>query len=128
MNYSSIHLELSKTYSYILFDPETYLGCNYQTILNFWWFVDGLNSEQAQVLGEFYDNTDYNTRLERYEQLDSLDNEYSIVIWDFVSDICASEYSKFDYLMAWITVELMFMHELLDEGLSLLFVPMLGEL
>jgi hypothetical protein len=126
MNYSSIHLKISETYPDVLNDPEKYLGLNYATILNFWWFVDGINSEQAQVMGEFYDNTDNNTRGERYRQLDSLCNEYSLEIWDFVSDICA--YTDFEYLAAWITIELMYMHELLDKGLSLLFVPMLGEL
>jgi hypothetical protein len=40
----------------------------------------------------------------------------------------ADEYSEFDYLMGWITLELMVMHELLDKCLPLLFVQMLKEL
>lgn len=132
MNYSTIHLELSKTYPYILYEPETYLGVNYQTILNFWWFVDGLNSEQAQVLGEFYDNTDHNAKHERTARLDSFDDEYSFAIWDIVTDVCIdksiSEFTGFEYLIGWITLELMVMHALLDEDLPLLFVPMLGQL
>jgi hypothetical protein len=130
MNYSAIHSKLSETHPNVLNDPEKYLGLNYSTILNFWWFVDGLNSEQAQLLEKIYNNTDYHIRCKRHNRLES--NLYSDLVWFVAVDVCAdkelSESCGFERLMGWITLELEVMHELFNEGLSLVFVPMLGEL
>jgi hypothetical protein len=133
MNYSSIHSKLSETHPDVLNDPEKYLGLNYATILNFWWFVDGLNSEQAQLLEKIYNYTDYNTISDRYSRLEGPNYlACSNILWDVAVSVCAgkdlSEMCGFEFLMAWITLELKVMHELFNEGLPLVFVPMLGEL
>ena len=133
MNYSSIHSKLSETHPDVLNDPEKYLGLNYATILNFWWFVDGLNYEQAHLLQKIYNYTFWDTIRDRYIRLNGLKHSaYSNIVWDVAVSVCAgkdlSEMCGFEFLMAWITLELKVMHELFNEGLSLVFVPMLGEL
>jgi hypothetical protein len=136
MNYSFIHLKLYKTYPDIFEKPEKYLGPNYQTILNFWWVVDGLNYEQVRILEKIYNKTSYEIRSHIYRQINehvkTEKYEFEEYIWNAVVGACEDKHDSlfngFDLLMGWITLELMVMHELLDKGLYLLFVPMLEDL
>jgi hypothetical protein len=75
MNYSPIHSKLSETHPDVLNDPEKYLGLNCATILNFWWFVDGLNSEQAHLLQKIYNYTVWDTIRDRYIRLNGLNTQ-----------------------------------------------------
>jgi hypothetical protein len=136
VNYSPIHIKISKTYPDVLEEPEKYLGPNYETILNFWWFVDGLNCEQARILGTAYRETIYEIRSQSYkhinEHVETKEYQFADDIWNNVIGACEDKdfslYDEFEFLMGWITLELMVMHELLDKGLPLLFVQMLKDL
>jgi hypothetical protein len=52
MNYSKIHARVAEYDAIdreeILNKPENYFGPNYQTVLNFWWFVESLQEEHLK--------------------------------------------------------------------------------
>jgi hypothetical protein len=43
--------------------PEAFLGVNYKDVLNFWWFLDGLNEDQWEIVRERYYVLDYKVRV-----------------------------------------------------------------
>jgi hypothetical protein len=46
----------------VLTSPEKYLGKNYETVINFWWFMDGLTENQWNEVARRYDAIDYAAR------------------------------------------------------------------
>jgi hypothetical protein len=42
----------------VLTNPEKYLGVNYQAVMKFWWFMDGLAENQWNVVARRYDALD----------------------------------------------------------------------
>jgi hypothetical protein len=121
-----------------LTSPQDFLGPNYETVLNFWWFMDGLTADQ------------WNEVARRYRALDSAARNAAgsaardaagsaarsaardaagSAAWYAAGD--AAGYSARDaaWYAAWYaardaTWELMSMHTLLDDGKTLLFVPL----
>jgi hypothetical protein len=48
----------------VLGNPERYLGPNYEAVLKFWWFLDGLSKKQWKVVSQRYISLDYKIRLD----------------------------------------------------------------
>ncbi len=136
MNYSKAHQKFSTEFQNpeALTSPQDFLGPNYETVLNFWWTMDSLTETQ------------WNEVARRYDALDS-------AAWDAAWDAAgyaarnaagdAAGYAAEDaavsaarsaaWSAAWsaagyATYELMGMHTLLNDGKTLLFVPLFGDL
>ena len=45
-----------------LTNPQDFLGPNYETVINFWWFMDGLTENQWNEVARRYDALDYAAR------------------------------------------------------------------
>jgi hypothetical protein len=121
-----------------LTNPQDFLGPNYETVLNFWWTMDSLTETQ------------WNEVARRYDALDSAavsaagSAAGSAAVSAAVSAAgYAAGYAAYDaawsaaYDAAWsaaraaagyATYELMGMHTLLNDGKTLLFVPLFGDL
>ena len=124
MNYSTTHKNFSAELQNpeALTNPQDFLGPNYETVLNFWWTTGSLTGDQ------------WNEVARRYDALDS-------AAWDAAWDAAASAaYDAAGYAAwsaAWYaagsaamnaagyaTYELIGMHTLLNDGKTLLFVPL----
>ena len=130
MNYSKAHQHFAQNItSDVFYNPEKYLGPNYASVLNFWWYLESLTREQLLELQENYDlnsgqyNMRYQVLVEYAESIVGFDNRYRAVTASrsHVGDIIG----QFPNIPAPVTLELMAMHTILDKGEELIFVPML---
>jgi hypothetical protein len=56
MTYSKIHQAFSELLEQpdVLTNPEKYLGLNYQDVLNFWIYVEGLSEQEREEIRQRY--------------------------------------------------------------------------
>lgn len=116
MNYSTTHLKLSRDFNSpnVLTAPQDFLGPNYATVINFWWYIDGLTEHQwTEVADRYY----------------SLDYTFSRDAAGIAASYAAASVSGFATTMPrttqlHATYELMGMHKLFERGKTLTFVPM----
>ena len=124
MNYSKIHQLLRKEYlsDKINDSPDLYLGPNYASVLNFWWYLESL-SQIAKI--DYCDNSatkpsGYNNFI--IEQANLLTNYHQAEAW--YATQMALNIGKW---YGWVTVELICMHKILDEGMSPFYLPKIFE-
>jgi hypothetical protein len=116
MNYSKAHKNFSNRLHKpeALNNPQDFLGPNYETVLNFWWTIDSLTGDQ------------WNEVARRYRALDpaawdAARYAASYAAWDAAGDAAWSA-------AGYATYELIGMHTLLNDGKTLLFVPLFNDL
>lgn len=137
MKYSKAHYNLARRLgkngwnNLDVFDiPEKYLGPNYASVLNFWWYLDSLTAEQLLELEDKYmlewarNNRRYHTLFSYAEA--NLGNLYPTSAVNASRANVREIIGKFPNLPAPITLELMTMHTILDSGESLMFVPLVS--
>lgn len=93
----------------ILTNPEKYFGPNYKTLLNFWIYWDGLTNAVKNKFYSLLMGIDYNSfciavRDVKFSTRQVLNIEYNFKYWEY---------------------ETIGMHNILEEGKSLTFIPML---
>ena len=113
----------------VLDNPEKYLGPNYASVLNFWWYLETLTSEQLKEL-EFK----YNWNGQHDERSMTLRN-YSENVCGYSNTINSGRASRthvddiigtFPCIPAPVTFELIALQTILDRGEELIFVPMIS--
>ena len=132
MNYSKAHQRFSEYLKVpeSLERPEDYLGPNYASVLNFWWYLETLTREQLLELEGKYKlkNKQYN---DRYNAL----VEYVELFLGWRSGHHVTQASRshvrgiigqFPNIPAPVTLELMAMHTILDRGEDLIFIPLIS--
>ena len=123
-------MKISTTHQYFsnrvsqeaLTNPEPFLGPNYKTVLNFWYYLDTLSVVQWDVVRERYLAMSYDAR---YAAQDLALN----VAKDVVGEINwnAVYYATPNYTKC-ATYELIAMHNLLEQGKKLTIVPLFDSL
>jgi hypothetical protein len=125
MTYSKIHQKFSKILKNpdALTDPENYLGPNWEDVLNFWIYVDGLSNLEKREIVERYYSLDYN---ERDCAID--------VASDAADEVVGKKFSDAAWNVAWFvtgwgvfgeaTLELITHHKLLEQNKTLTFLPL----
>jgi hypothetical protein len=135
MNYSIPHQNFSYRMNApeALERPEYFLGSNYATILNFWWYLEGLTETQVEIIDRRYRERERvlvklsPTTRANYASAAAVSHHYiKDAAWN------ASFGGNFGYsrthVAGWATYELMGMHLLLQQGDQLVFVPMFSNL
>ena len=135
MSYSKVHQRFSTTIrrSASLTAPQDFLGPNYKTLLDFWWFIESLTETQWKEVASRYNAIDYAARSAAYYA--ALYAALSAATRCSLAAGDAARYAAWD--AAWdaagsaardaagsATYELMGMHTLLNDGKDLLFVPL----
>jgi hypothetical protein len=108
------HKQISEQLNYpeVLTIPEKYFGPNYKPLLNFWIYWDSLSSTQRYDYQDLINNlSDYIWHKAYYEARRSSEKVMN----------CAVS------LLCW-EMEIVGMHEILEEGKSLTFIPLLENL
>jgi hypothetical protein len=99
-------------------DPEEFLGPNYETVLNFWSWIDTLTEDQKKEVNRRWHRLDtiFST-LHAVEMAarNVIGPDCEIVAWDSLNGFAAA---------AWATDELIAMHDILGQGKELIFVPL----
>ena len=144
MNYSKAHQNFSNRLQNpeALTAPEDFLGPNYKTVLNFWTFMDSLTEDNWKEVARRYralDSAAWSVAryAARYAARDAAWDAardaagYAAwcaawdaargAAWDAAGD--AARYAARD-----ATYELIGMHTLLDDGKTLMFVPLFNNL
>jgi hypothetical protein len=133
MTYSKIHQRFAGDVVDRLIEPEKYMGPNYKEILNFWWFLEGLNDSQWENVGERYSLLGENFKHNGLVVSNSLKVQMAVestVIWGAAQRVCVGEGRHIDqvYAVEWATDELISMHLTLEQMHSLVYVPLFDKL
>jgi hypothetical protein len=106
-----------------LTNPEDYLGPNWQDVINFWLYVDGLSYEEKYKMNKCYWALDRDVRIGACCSSRDAAKE---VVGKKVRD--ASWYATYDvsdwYIFQYATNELIAQHKLLEQGKTLVFLPL----
>jgi hypothetical protein len=124
MSYSRIHKHFADNLirhfprEDVLDDPMTFLGPNYETVLNFWKWLDSLTVDQREIVHS-------RNKLSRSDrnQADTIAmmSAYYVIGEEFAKQACLAAGSG---PFGFATYELIGMHLLLEQGNKLTFVPM----
>jgi len=125
-----------------LTNPQDFLGPNYETVLNFWWTMDSLTEPQWEEVARRYDAAGSAARsAARYAACSAARDAAGYAAWDAAG--YAAWYAAWSavggaawsaaWSAAWnaawnATLELIGMHTLLNDGKTLLFVPLFNDL
>lgn len=108
-------------------DPETQLGPNYETVLNFWLFLDTLSKEQMESIGQKY------SRLEMDNRFPNKISEYASKVLanecDVWQDVASQSYHlfypiEFRISLTWATHEIICMHKLIEDDVPIVVLPL----
>jgi hypothetical protein len=109
-------------------DPEVELGPNYETVLNFWLFLDSLTSEQQEtIIANYIEfdrnkcNAGYAERIVKQAEKVVLDERE---LWFRVYSKTSDNDSWLRLALTWATHELVCMHELLANGERMVIIPL----
>jgi hypothetical protein len=144
MNYSKAHQNFSNHLQNpeALTNPQNFLGPNYETVLNFWWFMDGLTEDQWNEVARRYRALDPAARYAAWNAAwnaagiaarDAAGSAARYAAWNaggYAAGIAARDAAGSAARIAAgdATYELIGMHTLLDDGKDLLFVPLFNDL
>ena len=116
-------------YSKAIADPLSYLGPNWETILNFWTYIDSLSVEQWKTVGGRYSaslNCDKENIITRYCKNHSPCQDIQYCTWYLPNKLGTGIYSK--WAAIFVSYELFAMHDLLNDGHELYFIPLFSDL
>ena len=102
--------------------PEKYLGPNWETVINFWKWLDKLSYEQLDVAKDRYREAWDNSYGEWYAALHTAIDASKDVVGEEISN--AAWFAASCDVTAHATHELIAMHKILDGGKTLYFIPM----
>ena len=126
MTYSKTHHSFAEQVNDLqaLVNPEMFLGPNWETVLNFWKWIDTFSEEQWKQVGLRYNHLKHNTQhLSWLTSLVASDKTIS-----GINRACAyrAVYVEYPNTLAspYATFELIGMHLLLEQGNKLAFVPL----
>ena len=140
MTYSKSHQKFSTELQNpeSLTNPQDFLGPNYETVINFWLYMDSLTETQWKEVARRYDALDSDAR---FAAGAAVSYAAGAAAWSAVSYAAgyaasyaagyAAEYAAGSAARyaAWdATWELMGIHTLLNDGKTLLFVPLFNDL
>ena len=118
----------------VLTNPEKYLGKNYETVLNFWTFIDSLTEDNWNEVARRYNDLEPAAGVAAW---DAARDAAWVAAWDAARDAAwdaawdaardAARYATWGAARD-ATYELIGMHTLLDQGKTLMFVPLFGNL
>jgi hypothetical protein len=125
MKYSNALTEFLKIWPECINDFPSYLGQNWETILNFWSWIDTLTVEQWKTIGEKYYPGSGKTACDYGENLDYFE-DVQYCTWKVVNEINGSISAK--EVAIFVSYELMVMHNILNAGHELYIIPMFNDL
>ena len=105
-----------------LTNPEDYLGPNWEDVINFWLYVDTLSVEERGNIQLLFFNLDYATletalHAATDASAEVVGGKVGLAAWDASNNVA-------NWVFGWITYELLGHHKLLEQGKTLMFLPL----
>jgi hypothetical protein len=125
MTYSKIHQKFSERLNQpdVLTDPEKYLGPNYQDVLNFWIYLEGLSDKEKEEMANHYWDLDDDVRESAGHGARNAAEE--VVGCGFRHEAWRAAYNVTKW---WVfgeaTLELIAHHKLLEQNKTPTFLPL----
>jgi hypothetical protein len=130
MTHSKTHERFSKRLNKpeALTNPEKYLGPNYQDVLNFWIYVEGLSEQEKEEMRQRYLALDFNVRVSAYfaawvAATEVIGVEFRCEAFDAAYDT-AYDVTGWRVVFGTATCELIAHHKLLEQEKTLTFLPL----
>jgi hypothetical protein len=121
MTYSKAHQRFSNYLNKpeALINPQDFLGPNYETVLNFWKYVESLDEETHNRINQRF----FSYQLRLYHSNELCDKVFDRVRVDsyYLYLACSSLQNE---AIARATYEIILMDQLLEEGYKMTFLPM----
>jgi hypothetical protein len=123
MNYSKAHQRFS---NYLqrpeaLTNPQDFLGPNYEVVINFWWYLESL-SEISEI-----DYCSHSvTKIYGYNNF-IINNAKFLTIHQASAWYATQSALNIGEWYGWVTVELICMNQILDDGKYLFYLPKIFE-
>jgi hypothetical protein len=130
MKYSIIHQTLINRNTGE--DIVDILGPNYETVLNFWHYVETISKEECLNIRAEYDanqNVLFEETFSHKRLLEDIVDSITCLTENMLWNNCIGRIVSFEgcCIVAWATDELIAMHELFELGHKLLFVPLFNK-
>lgn len=108
--------EFVKVFPDFLEDPESYLGPNWSTVLNYWQFLDTLSDLERTEIIYKYDATENKNRFVIFECFKEATGSYN--------DCDLSRYTYGTLALSMPAYEIIGMHLLLERGIPIVYLKM----
>jgi hypothetical protein len=106
-----------------LTNPEDYLGPNWQDVINFWFYLDGLSEDEKERILDSYWALDEDVRVSAWN--DAKDAAKKVVGKKVRDAACDAAYDVTEWCdFVYVTLELLGHHKILEHGKSLTFLPL----
>jgi hypothetical protein len=112
----SYHLDDPKA----LTNPEDFLGPNWQDVINFWLYVDGLSEDEKYKMDKCHWASDVDVRRSALRDACSASEE---VVGQYVTYPVLNSWDV-HVALAYATLELLAHHKLLEQDKTLVFLPL----
>jgi hypothetical protein len=128
MTYSKIHKRFSKRLNKpeALTNPEKYLGPNYQDVLNFWFYIEGLSDKEKGEMNDLYwDLADWDLDDNVYYSawVAAKNAAPEVIGVEFSDAACLAAWDITGWgVFGWATWELIGHHKLLEQNKTLMFI------
>ena len=129
MKHSQAFALFLNTYPEAIDDPLSYLGPNWETILNFWTYIDSLTIEKWKTVGGRYNaslNYDKEIIIAGYCKNHRPCEDIQYCTWYLTSKLGTGSHSN--CVAIFVSYELFAMHDLLNDGHELYFIPLFSDL
>jgi hypothetical protein len=103
-------------------NPEDFLGPNWEDVINFWLYIDGLSGEEMERMDDRYWASDYDV-LDSFRGAAEVAAE-EVVGWKVGNAAWKAVYYASDSgCFSWATYELIASHKLLEQNKTLVALP-----
>jgi hypothetical protein len=107
-------------------DPEKELGPNYETVLNFWLFLETLSADQVSIIAERYNESE---RVHGFHMDHTCKQVEKVILneeelWLRIFDHIYFTGTTFKIAISWATHELIAMHEFIANGEQIRIIPL----
>jgi hypothetical protein len=110
MNHSKTLTSYIEMYPNALSNLEKHFGPNYETVLNFWSWIDTLSKEQINLIQKTVISHEYNNSV--FDAYNEVTNNGPCRLSDYTGS----------YTLAMVTYEIIGMHVLLENGHNLRYI------
>lgn len=129
MTYSKAHQLFAHNNSLSALDkPQDYFGPNWETLLNFWKYLDKLTEEQWKQLDINYRSLQITNALDFLKAATEVVGSHNRAEVFESTERAHSDKTEARYLAARAAREILGMHLILERGLSLYYLPLFGDL
>jgi hypothetical protein len=107
----------------VITDPQDYLGPNWKDVLNFWFYLDTLREDDKKVTNNRYYALEDDVRGLAFD-ISQAASEEIVGLENCVFSCYVTQSTTKCWIFSYATYELIAQHKILEQGKSLVFLPL----